>query len=155
MAKVHSRLYYQKQHRKDVFWQIWLPVGVGAIAFMALGIMAAFSLQTGSESAARWGHIAVMWMILPLFVVGFAILALLLGLIFGVSKITQIVPEYSSVLLNFVQRITRTIRNYSNKGINPIIVFRSYKAGLQGLFTAIQYTLLGGYKDRLFLNRIR
>jgi hypothetical protein len=148
MAKGYSRQYYQKQHRKDVFWQIWLPVGIGAAAFLALGVMAAFSLQTGSDSAARWGHIAVMWMILPLFVVGFAILALLLGLIFGVSKITQITPKYTGILLHYVQQIARAIRLYANKGINPIMVIRSTNAALHGLIVAVQYTLIGGYNDK-------
>lgn len=148
MAKGYSRQYYQKQHRKDVFWQIWLPVGIGAVAFLALGIMAALSLQTGSDSAARWGHIAVMWMILPVFVAGFALLALLLGLIFGVSKLTQVIPDYFGILLHYVQQFSRAIRIYANKGVNPIMVFRSAYAALHGLIVAIQYTLLGGYKDK-------
>jgi hypothetical protein len=147
MAKGYSRQYYQKQHRKDVFWQIWLPVGIGAIAFLTLGVMSAFSLQTGSDSAARWGHIAVMWMILPVFAAGFILLSILVGLIFGVSKITQIIPGYSGIILNYVQRITRAIRNYANKGIQPILVFRSNKAALRTFFVAVQYSLFGGYKD--------
>ena len=88
MPNGYSRQYFQKQHRKEVFWQIWLPIGIGALALLALGVMAGLSLQGGTDSAARWGNIAVMWLILPVFALGLLSLSLLFGLIFGVFKLT-------------------------------------------------------------------
>jgi hypothetical protein len=149
MSKGYSRLYYHKQHKKDVFWQIWLPIGIGAIAFLALGVMAGFSLQTGTESAARWGHIAVMWMIMPVFVAGLMSLLLLIGMIVGVSKIIQIVPKYSNIVLMYSQRLARAIRTLANKSTQPVLIFSSYKAALQHFWVAVQYALFGGYHDKL------
>jgi hypothetical protein len=149
MAKGFSRSYYQKQHKKDVFWQILLPVGIGATAFLLLGIMAGLSLQTGTESAAKWGQIAVMWMILPVFVVGLALLILLSGLIFGIFKLSQIIPRYSGILLLYVERITAAIRRYLNKVASPFMVVQSNNAAVKSLILGIRYALLGGYNDKV------
>ncbi|MEI8133293.1 MAG: hypothetical protein WCG34_12745 [Leptolinea sp.] len=130
-----------------MFWQIWLPIGIGAVAFLALGVMAGFSLQTGTDSAARWGQIAVMWMILPVFAAGLISLILLLGLIFGVSKLIQILPKYSIIVQMFFQRITRVIRTSTNKSVQPVIIFRSNKAAVLRFLVAVQYSLFGGYDD--------
>jgi len=144
MSKTFSRLYYQKQHRKDVFWQIWLPIGIGAVAFLALGVMAGFSYQTGTESAARWGHIAVMWMLLPVFVIGMISLIILIGLIFSVFKLIQILPKYTIILQKYIQQIARVIRTSANKSVQPLMIFRSNKAAIHRFLVAIQYLLFGG-----------
>jgi hypothetical protein len=147
MLKGYSRQYYQKQHRKEVFWQIWLPIGIGAVALLSLGVMAGLSLQVGTESAARWGNIATMWLILPVFAVGLLSLFLLSGLIFGVFKLTQILPNYSEIVQMYAQRIFRIIKSTANKSVQPIMSLRSNNAALRRLFIGLQYMLFGGYND--------
>jgi hypothetical protein len=149
MTKRYSRLYYQKQHNKEVFWQILLPIGIGTAAFLALGIMAGVSLQTGTESAALWGHIAVIWLLLPIFVAGFLSLMFLIGLNFGIIKLIQILPKYSIILLMYIQRFARVIWTSSNKSVQPIMVFRSYTAALKQFWIGMQYIFFGGYNDKL------
>jgi hypothetical protein len=147
MSKGFSRQYFQKQHRKEVFWQIWLPIGIGAVALLTLGVMAGLSLQVGTESAARWGNIAAMWLILPVFAVGLLSLFLLAGLIFGVVKLTQILPDYSEIVQMYAQRMTRLIKSTANKSVQPIMSIRSNNAALKRFFIGLQYLLFGGYND--------
>lgn len=147
MPNGFSRQYYHKLHQKEVFWQIWLPIGIGAAALLTLGIMAGLSLQGGTDSAARWGNIAVMWLILPVFALGLLSLFLLIGIIFGVFKLKQILPNYSSIVQMFAQRFSRVIRKYGNKTVQPIMTFRSSKAALKRFFVGVQYMIFGGYNE--------
>jgi hypothetical protein len=147
MPKGHSRFYYQKQHKKEVIWQILLPIGIGALAFLALGIMAAFSLQSGTESAARWGHIAVMWMILPVFAAGLFAFILIVGLNIGIAKIQQILPDYTEIVQIYAQKAFRLILGYANRSVKPIITIQTIKAQTQRFWLSVQYAIFGGYKD--------
>lgn len=148
MTKGYSRQYYQNQHKKDVLWQIFLPISLGAVAFLILGILAGFSLQGGTDSASRWSHIAVMWLLLPVFIVGFFAIILLLGMIFGVGKLFNIISVYSVLLLNILHRINNFVRKVSNKTIQPVLWFRTIKSAINRFFVAFQYTLTGGSIDR-------
>jgi hypothetical protein len=147
MSSRHSRQYYKNLHRNEVFWQIWLPIGIGALALISLGILAGLSLQSGTDSAARWANIAVMWLILPVFALGLLVIFLFLGLNFGVFKLTQILPNYSEIVQMYAQRIFRIIETAANKSVRPIVVFRSNKNAVKRFFIGLQYLIFGGYND--------
>jgi hypothetical protein len=110
--------------------------------------MAGFSLQGGTEAAARWSHIAVMWLLLPVFIIGFIAIIFLIGMIFGVSKLFNIIQEYSGLLLSFAHRINYLSRTASNKAIQPVLFFRTIKSAINRFLVACQYTLTGGPIDQ-------
>src|SRR5512133_3544414 len=109
MMEKKSRQYFREQHKRDVIWQIWLPVVFGAIAILTLGILAAFSLQSGTDASVRWGHVATIWLLGPVFIVGLLIFIVVIGLIFAVVKVTEILPGYTSILQMYSRIITGKI----------------------------------------------
>jgi hypothetical protein len=106
-----------------------------------------FCFPLGTDSAARWGNIAVMWLILPVFALGLLSLSLLFGLIFGVFKLTQILPDYSEIVQLYAQRISRIIRSTANKSVRPIMTFRSNNAAWKRLLIGLQFLVFGDYKE--------
>lgn len=138
---------YREQHRRDVIWQIWLPVGLGAIALLALGLLAAFSLQTGADASMRWGHIAAIWLILPVFILGFFALFLLAGLIFAVVKVRSVIPGYSAIVQMYARIAAEKIHSLADKSVKPIMQVNSTQAGLRRFWVAFRYFILGGYHD--------
>jgi len=147
MTKGFSRQYYQKQHKKEVLWQIVLPISLGAVAFLTLGIFAGYSLQSGTDAAARWSHIAIMWLLLPVFIVGFITIIFIMGMIFGVSKLFNIIPEYSVLFLSIAHRLNNFIRTGSNKAIQPVLFLRTIKSAINRFIVAFQYILTGSPID--------
>jgi hypothetical protein len=140
-----SQLYFKKQHKKDVIWQIWFPVGFGALAMLALGLLAIFSLQTGADASARWGHVATIWLLLPVFVVGMVIFMLLAALVFGVTKLTAILPKYSAIAQMYARLLTARVINLADRSARPIIETKSVTAAVKRSWLAVRYLIMGGY----------
>jgi len=147
MTEEKSRLYFKEQHKKDVIWQIWLPVVFGAAAMLALGLMAIFSLQSGTDSSARWGHVATIWLLLPVFIVGIGFLFVLAALIFGVTKLTAILPNYSAIAQMYARIMSAKIKNLGDRSVKPIIQVRSLNAAFTRFWVAVRFLILGGYSD--------
>jgi hypothetical protein len=148
MPNEKSRLYFKEQHKKDVIWQIWVPVGFGAAAMLALGLMAIFSLQSGTESSARWGHVATIWLLFPVFIVGMISLSVLAVLIFGVTKLTAILPDYSAIAQMYARMMSAKVKNLADRSTSPVIKTRSINAGITRFWLAVRYLILGGYSDK-------
>lgn len=145
MAEEKKKLSFKEQHKKDVIWQIWFPVGFGAAAMLALGVMAIFSLQTGTDSSARWGHVATIWLLLPVFFVGLVSFLFLAALIFGVTKLTAVLPDYSAIAQMYARILSARIKMLADRSAKPVIQTRSYKSMVSRFWLALRYLILGGY----------
>ncbi len=108
--------YFKEQHKREVLWQIWLPVGFGAIAMLALGLLSAFSLQSGADASIRWGHIASIWLILPVFVTGLFVFFFLIGVIIAVGKIASILPHYAEIIQMYMQLVSKNT-DFADKSV--------------------------------------
>jgi hypothetical protein len=135
------------QHKQDVIWQIWIPIGFGAVAVLTLGILSALSLQTGTDAAARWGHVATIWLILPFFLVGLMVFMLLTGTIVLVISAMGAVHEYAPLVQHYIQMIASRISGAADKTVQPVIQLRSERSALQRFWVTLRLILLGGYKD--------
>jgi hypothetical protein len=147
MTEEKSRLYFKEQHKKDVIWQIWVPVIFGAIAMLSLGLLAIFSLQKGSDASARWGHVATIWLLLPGFVVLLMVLIVLAALIFGVTKLTAILPDYSAIVQMYARILSARVKNLADRSVKPVIQVMSISTAGKRSWLAIRYLFLGGYSD--------
>jgi hypothetical protein len=149
MTEEKSRLYFKEQHKKDVIWQIWVPVAFGALAMLALGLLAIFSLQTGADASARWGHVATIWLMLPFFVVILVIFIILTALIFGVTKLTSILPGYSAIAQMYARIMAAKVKNLADRSVSPFIQAEAVKAAAGRSWLAVRYLITGGYsKDK-------
>lgn len=147
MTEEKSRLYFKEQHKKDVIWQIWAPVIFGAVAMLSLGLLAIFSLQTGTDASSRWGHIATVWLLLPGFVILLMALIVLAALIFGVTKLTTILPGYTATVQMYARIMAARVKNMADRSVRPVIKVKSISAAGKRSWLAIRYLLLGGFSD--------
>ena len=147
MTEIKNKQDYKAQHKKEVIWQIWLPVGFGAAAMLSLGLLAIFSLQSGSDASARWGDVAAIWVLLPVFVVGIIILSVLALLIFGVVKLTSILPAYSALAQYYIRLLSSKIQNLADRSAKPVIQTKSAGAAANRFWLALRYLIMGGYSD--------
>lgn len=135
------------RHKREVIWQIWVPVGVGAVLVLVLGILSAFSLQTGSDSAARWSHVATIWLILPIFLIGLIGLLLISGLIVLMIHGKKAIHEYTPVILYYVRLVSARLTTLADRSVKPVIRTRSELSLWERFWLTLRLILLGGFKD--------
>ena len=80
------------KHRREVFWQIVVPLGVGILFVIALaGGLIVFEVG----DASLWADISLIWLIMPVLLMALIPLALLLAMIYLLVIILRDLPPYA------------------------------------------------------------
>jgi uncharacterized membrane protein YadS len=117
-------------HRRDVLWQIWLPIGA-TIGIIVLFVLLILLIDRGTLS--QWGGLATILLVVPLLILGFIVLAVLLG---GIVLLTQFLPKVSPFMLQaqiFVIRLEIKVRKLADALVEPAIRTRQNWARLSVL----------------------
>lgn len=122
-------------HRREVLWQIILPmvlVGVVLLAgVVALGL-------TGVGSAGRWADISLMWLLLPVIVLSIVPLALLVGLIYGLTRALGALPGLAYQAQRALLRVERTTRRIADRAAAPVIGVESRTASWKAFWRTLR-----------------
>lgn len=82
-------------HRRQVWWQIVLPVLVAASALLVAPIIAWQTSLGGAGDVGRWAAVSTMWLLIPVIFGGAILLAAICGLVFVTVRINGWVPTFS------------------------------------------------------------
>lgn len=122
-------------HRKQAGLQIFLPIIL--ITLVALGVIVfliVISLRpNGAATHIVWADISTIWLLLPLILLSIFPAALLVGLIFGFSKLIRGLPQYGALGQYYAQRMVDEVRKIADKAAQPAIQVGGWKAGWQRL----------------------
>lgn len=126
----------RKNHKKQTFWQIWVPLIVGILIVLFLAVLTVIltSRDISGEFNTKWASISAIYISLPALFIAFIFLAILVGLIFLFSKIHRIVPEYMQKALDILLKIRDTIHMSSDTVAKPVITVKSKWRGFTTLF---------------------
>lgn len=123
------------RHRRQVFWQITLPaIGLG-LGFVALCVLAA--LGEGGQIS-QWADISFIWLILPVFLSSFLVLAMVAGLVYLVLKLIEILPVGSFKALQQFHRLNSLLAGLNQRLTEPFIKTASAKASAKAALREIQ-----------------
>ncbi len=115
----------QRQHRREVIWQIVLPLALGVIA--ALGLVA---LTIGGQvETGRWAAISLIWLSLPLVLLAVLGFVVLVVAVFAVNWLLRNLPVYFFQALQFTLRIQDQLRRWDNRLVEPWLRVRAVGAG--------------------------
>jgi uncharacterized membrane protein len=121
----------QQVHKREAFWQITIPLIIGAVLFLAL----ATAVSGGAMGkVGTWANIGVIWLILMMFLPGLILLILLAALAFGVSWLIIRLPEYALQVQNFFEMIVWQVTQFSNKTVEPVLRIESTRAKFKAIF---------------------
>jgi hypothetical protein len=121
-------------HKRQVVWQIWLPLTLFILIFFGLCSLAVLLTTRGSITVAQWSALSVIIVIFPVFIVGFFTFILLILGIFLIGKATQKLPTITSQLQTHFQRLFVIVHYYSDRLASPIINIQGKWAGITSLF---------------------
>lgn len=120
------------KHRKQTFWQIWVPLCLSILVILFLAVLAAVSAETSASSiVTNWSHLSLIYMITPALIPGFVVLAVLGLVIYGLARLLDILPVYSRMVQGFFRQMAVFIRMWSDKTAQPVLAIKSWWAGFE------------------------
>ena len=115
-------------HRKDVGWQITLPLVVGCLLLVLLMAGVVWTATGPSTDVSRWVDISLLWLILPALLVALPILGVLVGLVYLVSKLMGVLPGYARLVQDKYAILSSKVMRLSDAPVLPLLKLKGWSA---------------------------
>jgi len=113
-----------RDHKKQSFWQIWLPLGLTIIIFILISVSASISSAANYELSLHWANVSALLLITPVLFVSLIFLVVLAGLIYGLGKLLSIIPYYFGRAIEFFNQASGVVLIGANKVVAPVLSVR-------------------------------
>jgi len=123
--KTHS------EHKREVFWQITLPLVIGILVILAAVGAIIFSITQPVTDVGRWADVSLMWLILPSLFFALLFLILLAGLIYAISFLLRLVPRYALIIQLYFEQARSKVGQLMNLSTEPILRINSIWAAIR------------------------
>jgi len=132
-----SRSY--RTHKRQRFWQILFPVGLGIAIILMLGTLITLTAVSGESagSISVWADTSLIWLILPMLIFTVIIALILMLLIYLLARVMKILPSYTFLVQQYGESIAKKVRFFSEKLAAPIIGIKSFRARIGAFFSAL------------------
>lgn len=120
----------RRKHRREAFWQITFPLIVGILLIVGLAIGLAVG---GVGEAGTWSEVAMIFLTLPVLVIGLLFLALFGGLAYGIGSLMRVLPGYTVQVQDLVKKITQKVGTLANYSVEPFLKLQSLFAMIRAL----------------------
>ena len=108
-------------HRRQVFWQILLPVILAGAGVIALVALAAIASTRGSTVTGTWANIATVWLIIPLIFTGLFFAIFIAGMIFLFARLLRNIPTYTRLAQLYLQIFSVKVDTILHQVVQPQI----------------------------------
>ncbi len=113
------------QHRKDVFWQITIPMMVGILLVLVAVAVVLLSATHAATNLSRWADVSLIWLILPSLLIAFIFLIILIAFTYLITIVLKMTPQYARIIQLYFETGKYKVSFYSNKITAPFIKTRS------------------------------
>ena len=117
-----------RQHRRQMFLQVWLPLIGAMLVVLALMILAIIGTVQGSPQVNRWGNISAVLISIPILIFGLVILALAGGLAYGVTILLKKMPDWMHKAQVFMERVSDSVKQAADAAAKPVITVNETKS---------------------------
>jgi hypothetical protein len=129
---------FERSHRRQTTWQIWVPLFSAVIVFLTLVVLTAVATANTPTFGSKWASISLIFMILPSLLVGFLLLALLCGIIYGLVKLFGVAPLGLKKAQYYTYTAAAYIRNWADKSVQPILWVKAAISQMNTFFRRIR-----------------
>jgi hypothetical protein len=120
-----------EDHRKQVWWQIFVPLGIFILLIVLLGYLVTTSTLNNAEFGTKYSSISLVWILIPVILIAFILLTIMAGLIFGVGQLLSITPGYALKSQVFIEFLVSKWIDYNNMVVTPVLRLAGWMAGFQ------------------------
>lgn len=120
-------------HKREVFWQIYLPAIVGGILLI---LVAAGVLVTTFQGTARldtWAAVSEIMLVVPAMLATLIFLALVAGMTYLLTRLLGIVPGYARLVQDVFILVGVKVKRAADVSVEPILRMHSFGASLRAL----------------------
>jgi len=122
-----------KKHRKEIMWQIILPMVLTAILFIALVLLINIATFRDNGDVGRWAAVSTIWISIPIMIVALLLLAILVGIVYLLIRLLQITPIYTGKAQDIAYKVAGHIRRAADAAAKPVIFLDSIGASIKAL----------------------
>jgi len=126
------------KHRKQVVWQVILPVVLTSLLIVALIVLVNIATFNQGGDVARWAAISTMWIVIPIMIGMLIFLAILVGLVYLMKKLLDLTPNYTSLAQDYVYKAEGYIKRMSEALVKPVLQLNGILASLIAFFEKIK-----------------
>ena len=122
-----------KRHRKELAWQIILPMVLTTILFIGMIVLIYFATFRDNGDVGRWAAISTIWIVIPVMVAGLIFFIILGGIVYLLKYLLNIAPTYTGLAQDFVHKIAGYIKRMADAVVKPVIVLDGIGASMKRL----------------------
>ncbi len=131
----------ERDHKKQSFWQILLPLGLVIILFILASVWVSLSSSSNQELGLHWANVSTIFLMIPILLVSLIFLVILAGLVYGFSRLLSIIPPYFGQVIQFFNRVSEGILIATDKIVSPIFLVRSQSAKVKAIKSMLSSSL--------------
>ncbi len=124
---------YQR-HRKQLLWQIILPVVLTSLLLVALIVIINIATFRDGGDVARWAAVSTIWIVIPIMFGLLIFAALLGGLVYLMQKLLNVTPTYTSLAQDYVYLAQGYIKRAAEAIVKPVLQLNGILAGINAFF---------------------
>jgi hypothetical protein len=128
-----------ERHRREKIWQILVPLIIGILLILAVGVIVILTAACSSAGGAvsQWADTSAIWLIMPVIMFAIFGILILIGLIYLVARITKILPPYADLVQGYASLVAAKVSLVTRKIVSPFITVESTRAGIKGFISAL------------------
>jgi uncharacterized membrane protein len=123
-----------KKHRRELAWQIILPMVLSVAGFIALIVLIYFATFEGDGDVGRWAAISTIWIVIPIMLAGLLLLILLVALVYGMKRLLDITPTYTGLAQDYIHKAAGYIKRGADMAVKPVLFLDGIGAGIRTFF---------------------
>lgn len=139
LLSTSAQIQATRDHRRQTFWQILLPVILISLALLAIVVLAMVTTAAPTNDYdTHWANISLIWLSIPTMLSCLIFMVVLFGFIFIMTKALGATPLFSAKILYYTKMVGGMVRNLGDKAVSPVMNVNSGWAGLQELVRRIR-----------------
>ena len=123
-----------KRHRKQLVWQIIMPVVFTALLLVALTVLINIATFRDGGDVGRWAAISTIWIVIPIMLGLLVVLALMGALVYLMQKLLNITPKYTSLAQDYVYIAEGYIKRATEAIVKPVLQLNGILASINAFF---------------------
>jgi len=122
------------KHRRQIVWQIILPVVLTSLLFIALIVLINIATFRDGGDVGRWAAVSTIWIVIPIMLGMLIFLALLVGLVYLMKRLLDITPTYTGMAQDYVHIAAGYIKRAADAVVKPVLQLNGILAGITAFF---------------------
>jgi lysylphosphatidylglycerol synthetase-like protein (DUF2156 family) len=123
-----------RAHKRQFTWQILMPMILVVLAGLVAGGFVIANAASGQEQVGVWADISVVWLIAPALFFALVFLAILVMIVYGMTRLLEALPPYTSKAQGIFTQVASGVRKLADGMIKPVFWLRQAGAALKSIF---------------------